>query len=168
MYRLNQYDRKSAVKYALEYSLNKNSQYHDYTNEGGNCTNYTSQCIFAGAPIMNYSTNGWFYLSEKKTSPSWANVEPFFNFATSNKGEGIYATKSTLVACEIGDIIQLKFKDKLRYTHSLIITEKRGNNPQDIFVCANSRDVKNVTLATYSYEQIRPLHILGYRTTRKE
>lgn len=168
MYTLNRYNRERAINYALLYASNKNPKYHDYTNEGGNCTNYTSQCIYQGAPVMNYSQNGWFYKSPALTSASWANVEPFFQFATTNTSCGIYAIKTSLAMCEIGDIIQLKFKDKTRFTHSLIITQKQGNSPSQIFVCANTRDVKNVPLGNYSYESLRALHILGYRTLKQD
>ena len=83
MLKFNKYNRNSAILYAQKYALVKNPLYHDYSNQGGNCTNFISQCVFAGAPQMNISSNGWYYFSPQKTSLAWANVEPFFNFAIS-------------------------------------------------------------------------------------
>ncbi|MBQ7884666.1 MAG: amidase domain-containing protein [Clostridia bacterium] len=164
MLKISKYNRQNAVNYALEYALKRNPKYHDYSNEGGNCANYISQCILAGAPQMNTSQNGWFYFSPANTSISWANVEPFFNFATTNLGEGFFASKSTLEACEIGDIIQLKFKNKPNFSHSLIITKINTRTPNGIIVCANTNDTLNKPLSHYLYAQMRVLHILGYRT----
>lgn len=164
MLKINKYDRNLAVKYAIEYSLKKNPKYFDYSNSGGNCTNYVSQCVFAGASQMNFSDNGWFYISPNNTSVSWANVEPFFNFAINNQGEGFFATYGYFSTCEIGDIIQLQFKDKTHYSHSLIISKIENRTPSGIFVCANTSDVKNKKLLYYSYKNIRIIHILGFRT----
>lgn len=158
------FSRKDAVDYALEYAINKNPQYFDYTNSGGNCTNYISQCLYAGTKTMNYNKNdGWFYISPSNTSISWANVEPFYNFLTTNKGVGPFASDSTLEIVEIGDIIQLKFSNTLVFSHSLIITKIDERTPDGIFICANTKDVKNVPLSHYNYKEYRLIHILGYR-----
>lgn len=164
MLKINRYNRQSAINYALKYALTRNPEFHDYSNEGGNCANYISQCIFAGAPQMNFSNNGWNYISPNNTSVSWANVEPFFNFAISNTGEGFFASKSSLEACEVGDVIQLKFKNKPIFSHSLIITKILNRTPRGIIVCANTNDTLNAPLNHYLYAELRVLHILGYRT----
>lgn len=160
---INKYNRIKAVTYALEFALKRNSIFHDFSNEGGNCTNYVSQCIFAGAPIMNYSKNAWFYSSAYNTSLSWISVEPLGNFLTTNKGVGPFGTEGTFNTCEIGDIIQLKFKNKFQFSHSMIISKIQERTPKGIFVCANSKDVKQAPLSTYSYENVKIIHILGYR-----
>lgn len=164
MLKINKYNRTLASNYAQKYALIKNPQYHDYSNQGGNCTNYISQCIFAGAPQMNTSNNGWYYYSPSRTSVSWANVEPFYNFAVTNQGEGFFATVGNIETCEVGDIIQLKFKNKPIFSHALIITQIKSRTPRGIIVCANTNDTKNKSLSDYMYEKIRFLHILGYRT----
>ena len=164
MLKINKFDRNLAVNYALQYALVKNPQYHDYTNLGGNCTNFISQCIFAGAPQMNTSNNGWYYYSVSNTTPAWANVEPFYNFATTNNKLGFFAKNTNINLCEVGDIIQLRFKNKTLFSHSLIITKIMDYSPKGILVCANSNDVKNKPLADYLYAELRILHILAYRT----
>lgn len=165
MFKINKYNRENAVNYALKYALTKNPEFFDYTFQGGNCTNYISQCVYAGAPKMNISPSGWYYFSPANTSISWANVEPFYNFITSNSGEGVFAKLSPLDMCEVGDVIQLKFSHKNVFSHALVVTEIKNRTPNGIYVCANTRDIKNVPLGSYRYEQFRLIHILGYRTT---
>ena len=109
MYKINRYGRNEAKEYALKYALQKNPAYFDYTNQGGNCTNYISQCLYAGTKTMQISPSGWYYFSPSNTSVAWANVEPLYHFLTSNQGEGPYASKSPLEMAEIGDVIQLRF-----------------------------------------------------------
>lgn len=164
MLKINKYNRNAVVFYAQKYALSRNTQYFDYTNQGGNCTNYISQCIYAGAPQMNTSNNGWYYFSPSRTSASWANVEPFFNFATSNQGEGFFASLGSLETCEVGDIIQLKFKNKAVFSHALVITKINARTRNGILVCANTNDNLNKPLSYYTYEKMRVIHILGYRT----
>ena len=164
MYKINVYNRNNTVKYALEYALKKNPAFFDYTNQGGNCTNYISQCLYAGAPKMNTSINGWYYFTPSKTSVSWANVEPFYHFLISNTGEGPFAKESSLEHCELGDIIQLKFSHKKVFSHALVITKILSKDPNGIYVCANTRDIKEVALGSYRFERFRLIHILGYRT----
>lgn len=166
MLTLKKYDRTKASLYAQKYALTKNAEYFDYTNIGGNCTNYCSQCLFAGANKMNFSLNGWYYMSPSNTSVSWANVEPFYNFLTTNKKEGPFASESSFEMCEVGDFIQLKFKQKQVYSHCLIITKINSKTPNGIIVCANSRDILNKPLSFFNYEKMRILHILGYRETK--
>ena len=164
MYKINKYNRIKSVEYAQNFALTKNNEYFDYTLQGGNCTNYISQCIYAGAPKMQVKNNGWYYFSPSNTSISWANVEPFYNFITTNKDEGPFGTKSPIQMCEVGDIIQLKFFGKTNFSHALIVTQIKSLSPEGIIVCANTRDVKNVPLNFYRFEQYRLIHILGYRT----
>ena len=42
------YSAKKAVAYANKYCDKRNSNYHDYSNEGGDCANFVSQCLIAG------------------------------------------------------------------------------------------------------------------------
>ena len=42
------YSAKKAVAYANKYCDKRNKEYHDYSNEGGDCANFVSQCLIAG------------------------------------------------------------------------------------------------------------------------
>ena len=49
------YDRNAAVAYAKEWALGRNPAYYNFDGIGGDCTNFASQSIFAGAKVMNYT-----------------------------------------------------------------------------------------------------------------
>ena len=53
---LQDYDRKAAVLYAHAWAYGRNPAFYDYEQVGGDCTNFASQCIFAGCGIMNRGT----------------------------------------------------------------------------------------------------------------
>ena len=75
------YDRVAAVLYAQEWALKRNKSFYDFENIGGDCTNFASQCIYAGAKIMNYKPIfGWYYNSLSSRTPSWSGVEYLYNF----------------------------------------------------------------------------------------
>ena len=42
------YSAKKAVAYVNKYCDKRNKEYHDYSNEGGDCANFVSQCLIAG------------------------------------------------------------------------------------------------------------------------
>ena len=58
------YNRDAAVAYARKWALGRNPAYYDFQDVGGDCTNFASQCIYAGARTMNFtSVFGWYYRS---------------------------------------------------------------------------------------------------------
>jgi len=82
-----EYNREKAVEYAKRWALDRNPEYYDYSQIGGNCTNYVSQCVYAGSEVMNYTKDiGWYYIDANDKSPSWTGVKFFNNFMTQNKG----------------------------------------------------------------------------------
>ena len=50
------YDRAAAVAYAHAWAYRRNPAYFDYSGIGGDCTNFASQCLYAGAPVMNFAS----------------------------------------------------------------------------------------------------------------
>ena len=48
------YNPTAAISYAEQWAYRRNPQYHDYSNEGGDCANFVSQCLIAGG----FSTAG--------------------------------------------------------------------------------------------------------------
>ena len=162
------YDRQRAVEYAQRWALSRNPLFSDFTGLGGNCTNFVSQCIYAGCGVMNYTpTFGWFYRSPNDRAPAWTGVNELFSFLTgapdfanANGGTGPYASDSrTARQIELGDVIQLANENGSFY-HTLIIS---GFTEGDILVCAHSDDALNRPLSTYRYASLRILHIEGAR-----
>lgn len=65
------YNRTNAATYIYTYTGTPNSAYYDYTNDGGDCTNFVSQVLCAGGMPMtpaktNPTTNDWYYYG-----PAW-------------------------------------------------------------------------------------------------
>ena len=53
---------------------------------GGDCTNFISQCIYAGVKVMNYNkNNGWYYKTVNDRAPSWSGVEFLYDFLLKNR-----------------------------------------------------------------------------------
>jgi len=162
------YDRPRAVEYAKRWALSRNPLFFDFTGQGGNCTNFVSQCVFAGCGVMNYTpTFGWYYRSPSDRAPAWTGVEAFYDFltgapdfASANGGSGPYgADARTSGEILVGDVIQLANEEGDFY-HTLIIS---GFTDTDVLICAQSDDALDRPLSTYDYASLRVIHVLGAR-----
>ena len=158
------YDRDAAVKYALKWAFARNPRFYDFHDIGGDCTNFISQCLYAGCGVMNYShTDGWYYISSDDRSPSWTGVVFLRDFLLTNKGAGVYGDAAEISELDCGDVIQLKDESGRLY-HSLIISAAYPPfTPDRIFVCAHSDDARNRRLSSYSYAAAEGIHISGAR-----
>lgn len=151
------YDRAAAVAYAHRYALKANSAYYNFDKLGGDCTNFCSQCLYAGFPQMNYSQNGWFYKNAGSRSPSWTGVEFLHDFLVSTGSRpGPSAKEIPAADASVGDIIQLSF-DGIKFTHSVIVVER---SERGILIATHSDDSDYRALSTYTYKLDRGLHIL--------
>lgn len=154
------YNRSRAVEYARKFALQRNPIFYTFEGIGGNCTNFASQCLLVGSCVMNFTpVYGWYYLSLNRRSASWTGVNFFYEFVTTNQDVGPYGQAGSLENAEVGDFIQLKNSDGIFY-HTLVITEI---TPEEIFICANSNDALDRPLSSYSYADLRVIHILGVR-----
>ena len=155
------YIRERAVEYARRWALSRNPLFTDFTGQGGNCTNFVSQCVLAGSCTMNYTqTFGWYYISSSDRAPSWTGVEFFYDFMTRNTdGVGPFMREVRRWELEIGDVIQLA-NDEGDYYHTLIVSKIEG---AVIYVCAQSNDALDRRLSTYDYVSARYLHVEGVR-----
>lgn len=159
------YDRYSAVEYALKWAYSRNSRFFDFEDLGGDCTNFVSQCLYAGCGIMNYSgfENGWYYINANDRSASWTGVQYLKRFLLNNKGVAVYGEEAPLEKLMPGDVIQLRNSNGILY-HSVIISYiKKPVAPQNIFICAHSYDARDRRLSTYNYANAEGIHILGAR-----
>ena len=153
------YNRDAAKNYAKKWAYSRNPKYYAFDKIGGDCTNFISQCIYAGSKVMNYTPiNGWYYIDSTKRSPSWTSVEYLYNFLVNNEGVGPFATQTSPNLIEIGDIIQLGNTEK--FYHSLLVV---GKNQKNIYVAAHDFNAYMKNLNTYIYQKVRFLHIEGVR-----
>lgn len=157
------YDRKAAVRYAHKWAFGRNPDYYDYEELGGDCTNFASQCLYAGTGIMNETpVYGWYYRDANDKAPAWTGVPYFYNFITrTEKSQGPFGTETTLDCLELGDFVQLRF-DKMDYGHTPIVVAM-GNPPtlENTLVAAHSYDADWRPLSSYFYGEIRFLKLLG-------
>ncbi len=154
------YNRLAAVQYAKKWAFSRNPAYFDFSTLGGDCTNYASQCIYAGAGVMNFiPLYGWFYRSANDRTPSWTGVEYLYQFLVNNEGVGPYAEEVPLDKLEIGDVVQLGRETGDFYHTPVVVGFQRG----EILVAAHSYDAYNRPLNSYSFARVRGLHILGVR-----
>ncbi len=154
-----EYRREAALQYAKQWALGRNPRYLDFEHMGGDCTNFASQCIYAGSGVMNYTpVKGWYYNSGYDRTPSWTGVQYLYNFLVGNKSVGPYAVVTDEKGIQPGDIVQLG--NGSWYYHSPVIVAVENGR---IFLAAHSYDAYMRPLDSYQYEQARFLHIKGVR-----
>ena len=153
------YNRDAAVSYARRWALGRNPAYYDFENIGGDCTNFASQCIYAGAKTMNFTAVlGWYYRSSNDRTASWTGVKYLYEFLVNNRGLGPYASIVSPWEAKPGDIVQLGTESGDFY-HSPVITAVRPI----ILVAAHTYDALDRPLSSYVYDVARFLHIEGVR-----
>lgn len=153
------YNRSAAVAYARKWALGRNPAYFNFDALGGDCTNFASQCIYAGAGQMNDTpVTGWFYHSASHRTASWTGVAYLYQFLVTNQSAGPFAHAVTEQEAQPGDIVQLGTAAGHFY-HSPVITAVSPT----ILVAAHTDDALDRPLASYFYESTRFLHIDGVR-----
>lgn len=152
------YNRKKVYEYAKKWAYKRNPRYYNYDNVGGDCTNFASQCIYAGCNQMNYSkNNGWYYIDGNNKSPSWTGVEFLYKFLTNNNRLGPKGEITEIENQEIGDIIQLSFNNNI-FSHTLIVIQN-GTNTNNTLIAAHTYDVFGKKISEYKFERYRCIHI---------
>ena len=158
------YDRLEAVSYAHRWAYGRNPAFYDYEEIGGDCTNYASQCIYAGTGVMNYTpTFGWYYINSNDKSPSWTGVEFLHDFLVREERSAGPVAQETqdLSRARLGDVIQLRFSGDAFQHSPVVVQPSSDGDPAKILVAAHSADVDWRPLSTYDYQAYRVLHILG-------
>lgn len=157
MPRIEAYDRRKAVQYAERWAYERNPAYYDFTGIGGDCTNFISQCLYAGSGVMNYTPEvGWYYISANDRAPAWTSVEFLYQFLTTNTERAVFAEETSRNNMELGDVIQLGNGE--RFYHSLLVT---GIQNGELYVAAHTFNAYMRPLSSYSYSRARFLHIGG-------
>ena len=157
------YNRPNAVRYAHTWAYDRNPRYYSFDELGGDCTNFVSQCLFAGAGVMDYTpTFGWYYIDANRKAPAWTGVVYLFNYLTrEHSAPGPAAESVSLSSLLPGDVVQLSF-DGVSWAHTGIVVEAdRALSPRGVLIAAHSEDADFRPLSDYSYETARFLHITG-------
>ena len=160
---LTPYRADAAVRYAHRWAFDRNPRFYDYSLLGGDCTNFASQCLFAGAGIMDFTpTFGWYYVNANNKAPAWTGVPYLNNYLTrARTSAGPMAREVGLDGVAPGDIVQLSF-DGERWAHSpVVVAVGTPRALNTVLVAAHSDDADNRPLSSYDYEKVRFLHIIG-------
>ena len=159
------YDRRAAVAYAHKWAYSRNPAYYDFEKLGGDCTNFASQCLYAGTGVMNFTpTFGWYYRSGGDKAPAWTGVPYFRNFLTREEtSQGPFAVEADRLSdLEPGDFVQLRFYGREEFGHTPIIVQMGSPATLDnTLIAAHTYDADYRPLSTYTFQEIRFLHILG-------
>ena len=155
------YRRERAVEYARRWAFLRNPLFYDFSALGGDCTNFASQCLYAGSCVMNLTPIlGWYYLSPDDRTASFSGVRFLYDFLVNNEGVGPFATETDAAGIAPGDVIELGRADGTYY-HTLLAVG-RGED-EDILVAAHTNDALDRPLSSYTFEAVRYLHIEGVR-----
>lgn len=142
----------------------------NYTNRGGNCQNFVSQCLWAGLggnetnEALEYISgqgtnhhfpmnNSWYeILNDGGHSPSWTFVDSFHEYAKNSSGEMIatycYANGSFSqipLSYLRGSVLDVN-PNSDGYAHAVLITKASGSSFADVEICGNSPMRKAVSL----------------------
>ena len=160
-----EYNRFAAIQYARRWAFRRNPVYYNFDEIGGDCTNFVSQAVYAGAGVMNFTPDfGWYYISADLRAPAWTSVQYFYNFMTTNEGPGPFGVEADLSVARPGDVIQLAYNGNEQFTHTLLVVGTGQNpRPQNILLAAHTRDAYRRRMSTYNYTNARLIHIEGVR-----
>lgn len=156
----NNYNRELAREYAIKWATSSNSNYYNYVNDGGDCTNFVSQVLraggleFVGSKSNATSIKSWFYYSPNlpNRSSTWTAAQPFhLHFGKEYKRAHSYKEYKIIDALinwnEIylsllpGDIVQYSRPNNITF-HSQAITDLIDKN-QTIYFCQHSNSMEN-------------------------
>ena len=165
------YDREAAVAYADTYYHQRNKDWYNFTDEGGNCQNYASQAILAGGMEMDYTGDlQWkCYVIDPDYEPelngeesqsgrtrSWVGVGYFYDYVLNNEGYGLVGdVNANLYYAQPGDIIIV---GNGSLAHTVIVSKVVDGH---ILVDSNSIDMKDYPLEAYTYLNVVLIKILG-------
>jgi hypothetical protein len=121
------YRREEAVAYADRWWNRSNPEYETFPV---NCTNYVSQCLFAGGAPMNYTgkrETGWWYKGRQGGrelwSYSWAVANSLAAYLSGKRAVGLRAERvASPWELALGDVICYDWDGTGRYQHTTVVT----------------------------------------------
>ncbi|MGN7456646.1 amidase domain-containing protein [Paenibacillus pasadenensis] len=130
--RASRYRRELVAAYADQWWNEPNPAYEEFEV---NCTNYVSQCVFAGEAPMNYTgkrESGWWYKGrtggQEQWSYSWAVSNAFQLYLSFPRSSGMRATPVESAAeLELGDVITYDWNGDGRFQHTTVVTAFDGD-----------------------------------------
>jgi hypothetical protein len=121
------YRREAAVAYAERWWKEPNPAYENFEV---NCTNYVSQCLFAGGAPMNYTgrrNSGWWYKgysnNQEMWSYSWSVANSLQQLLSKQRTFGLRADPVSMPeSLKLGDVICYDWEGNGHVGHNTIVT----------------------------------------------
>ncbi|MCB2294414.1 amidase domain-containing protein [Clostridium algoriphilum] len=125
----NKYDRESAKNYAVKFAIVPNNKYIflNYINgNGGDCTNFVSQCLKAGGAPLDYNNiRPWWYELRGSGSICWSVAHALYWYLKVNQSTNRNVVKGIEIEdrhkLDIGDLVFYENYSNVIF-HSAIIT----------------------------------------------
>lgn len=74
------YNAQAAVEYANIWGgAERNPLYHDYSDEGGDCANFVSQCLIAGGSTLDTYTDAWGSIVSCDSLDAWLKSKGYYS-----------------------------------------------------------------------------------------
>lgn len=125
------YNREAAREYAETWWNKANPKYHHFRVD---CTNFVSQCLFAGGLPMDYTgrrETGWWYEGyvggRERWSFSWAVAHSLHAYLLGGSSPARGVRKADARELDIGDVICYDWDGDGRWQHTTIVT---GRDPR--------------------------------------
>ncbi len=166
------YNREKAVAYAKQYATSTTgTHWKNYAKWGGNCTNFVSQCLYAGEIPFDHAGDTileqWYWYSDTYRTPSWTGADAFRQYALQDKKRGLVALQATMQEMEKGDVVQLMTQEKAVHTMLVVDTvyKPKSNKKIDLLIAQHSDEGGifgyGIPLSTKANERLY-IKILGY------
>ena len=165
----------AAIGYALKWAGNEDSNSSDYHKSnpnyfyflGADCTNYVSQCLYAGhipmsgkpaqpSPDIKESTSKWYYAEFNQISvlddctTSWCKALDFYKYFCKKVTNYVYTKKTDIIKnCKAGDVVQFMNKTSGEIYHTVIITQKSTNSAS---YCGHTKHRYNTSVTIFNEE----------------
>lgn len=167
------YQREIAAEYAYKHVGIRSDRWYDYSNMGGNCMNFISQCLYiSGIPMDLEGSARWKWYgaafdesaSMKGCTRSWINVDHFYQYVSSNRGHGLVAdVNADYYSGQIGDLIMMGSPSD--WDHIVMITslvKNEAGETIDYLISSNTTDVRDFPVSAYPSARRTLIRILGW------
>lgn len=153
------YDRQAALAYMLRWVGQRNSQWGDYSDSGGNCMNYASQVLTAGGIPMEPD---WYWEDGDYTMP-WVNVGNFTDWVEGGPETLVCSGDEPYYSGQVGDLLLVGAENARDHATEIsgLVQDEQGRTV-DYLVCCNTADLKNFPAGAYYYTQQRLFRIYGW------
>lgn len=146
------YAKAKARDYAVQWALGRNPLFNDYSNVGGDCTNFTSQCLNAGG--MTY-TDSW-----APDTYQFINVNGQRDMLiNTGRAVGYYQAIPEYPSGKDASGTVFQITDGSQWYHGMIITADGGSGYSSLRVSGHTADQLNVPIWA-DISQIRSFRVV--------